>query len=306
MPLVNSFSTLLYGKNFLKNYENIFGNVMYSKQYENGLSLSANALFEDRIPLDNTTSFTFFKKEPSKLTPNYPFEKISSQFSRHQAFLLNVDISFKPGQKYIQFPDKKISVGSNYPTFSIGYTKGISGLFGSDVHFDKWKFTITDDANFRIAGSMKYKVGMGGFINTKSVFIQDYQHLNGNRTILASDYLNSFQLANYYANSTYANFYALAHLEHHFNGLLTNKIPLFRRLNWNLVMGTNTFYINQNSNHVEVFAGIENFFKIFRVDFVAAYINGKRPVTGIRIGFGGLLGNNIKSSGKGGGISLSL
>jgi hypothetical protein len=306
MPLVNSFSTLLYGENYLKNYENVFGNVSFSKRFENGLRLSVNALYEDRIPLENTSSFTFFKKDSSSLTPNYPFEKITSQFSRHKAFLLSLDLSFKPGQKYIQFPDSKMAVGSNYPTFSVNYTKGINGLLGSDVNFDKWKFTITDDVNFRIAGSLKYKIGIGGFINTRSVFIQDYQHFNGNLTIVASDYVNSFQMASYYANSTFANFYAMAHLEHHLNGLFTNKIPLFKRLNWNLVVGTNTFYINQNSNHVEVFAGLENIFKIFRVDFVAAYINGNIPVTGIRIGFGGLLGSNMQSSGRGSGISLSF
>jgi hypothetical protein len=68
-------------------------------------------------------------------------------------------------------------------------------------------------------------------------YIQDYQHFNGNQTLAASEYLNSFQLAPYYANSTTAAFYATGHLEHHFNGFLTNKIPVFRRLNWNLVGG---------------------------------------------------------------------
>jgi hypothetical protein len=78
--------------------------------------------------------------------------------------------------------------------------------------------------------------------------------------------------------------------------LLTNKIPLFKRLNWNLVGGGNAFYVNSKNNYVEVFAGLENVLKLFRVDFVAAYSNGKSVSTGIRIGTGGILGSSVSVS----------
>ncbi|MGF2414592.1 MAG: DUF5686 family protein, partial [Ferruginibacter sp.] len=142
-------------------------------------------------------------------------------------------------------------------------------------------------------------------LNSKKVFIQDFQHFNGNRSGAASEYVNSFQLAPYYANSTAENFYSLAHVEHHFNGLLTNKIPLFKKLNWNLVAGSNAFYINKNSNYAEAFVGLENIFKILRVDFVAAYANGKQSTTGIRLGFGGIIGGSVRRTGNGG-MSISL
>jgi hypothetical protein len=145
---------------------------------------------------------------------------------------------------------------------------------------------------------LKYTVGIGGFLNNKKVFIQDYQHFNGNRVIRASEYVNSFQLARYYDNSTISSFYSYGHLEHHFNGLLTNKIPLFKRLNWNLVGGGNAFYVNSKNNYFEVFAGLENILKIFRVDFVAAYSNGKTTTTGIRIGTGGILGGSLSRGGS--------
>jgi len=155
-------------------------------------------------------------------------------------------------------------------------------------------------------GLLKYKLGIGGFLNTKKVFIQDYQHFNGNRSTNASEYVNSFQLTPYYANSTMSSFFSFAHLEHHFNGLLTNKIPLFRQLNWNLVAGTNAFYVNSKSNYVELFAGIENVFKIFRVDFVAAYANGRSATTGIRIGTGGVIGGNVKVNSRNNNVTLSF
>ncbi len=305
-PLINSINTLLYGDNFMKIYENVFGSLGYSKRFESGLRVSIHALYEDRKPLSNTTKFTFFKRDSVNIRPNYPFENIRpAAFARHQAVLLSIDLSIKPGQKFIQFPNRKMSIGSKIPNFAFNYTRGFKGIFGSDVNFDKWRFTIFDDKNFKLAGTLKYKVGVGGFLNRKSVFIQDFQHFNGNRSLAASEYLNSFQLASYYGKSTTATFYSIVHLEHHFNGLLTNKIPLFNRLNWNLVGGGNAFFINQDNHYTEIFIGLENILKIFRVDFVAAYQNGTRGITGIRIGTGGLIGASIKSSSTTGGTGGS-
>ncbi|CAN5735537.1 DUF5686 and carboxypeptidase regulatory-like domain-containing protein [soil metagenome] len=306
-PLINSISILLYGDNYIKTYENYFGSIQFSKRFESGLRFNAGVLFEDRHPLDNTTYFTFFKKDSANITPNYPAERVpAAAIFPHQAFIASFSVSYKPGQKYIQLPNSKIPLGSKYPTFTFSYTKGIRNVFGSDVDFDKWKFTINDDKNFKLAGLLKYKIGVGGFLNTNKVTIQDYQHFNGNQAAAASEYVNSFQLAKYYANSTIAPFYALAHVEHHFNGLLTNKIPLFKRLGWYLAGGGNAFYVNEKSNYVEVFAGLENILKIFRVDVVVAYENGKRGRTGIRIGTGGILGNSIQTNKKKGGAGISL
>ncbi len=306
IPLVNSISVLLYGKNHIKTYENYFGSIDYSRRFENGMRLNVNLLYEDRIPLENTTKYTFFKKDSINISPNYPYQRVTrSEIFPHQALILSINMSFKPGQKYIQLPYSKISLGSKYPTFTVGYTKGINELLGSDVDFDKWKLTVSDDKNFKLAGMLKYKIGVGGFLNTNKINIQDYQHFNGNQSAAASEYVNSFQLANYYSNSTIESFYSIAHLEHHFNGLLTNKVPFFKKLNWNLIAGANTFYVNRFNNYVEFFAGLENILKIFRVDVVAAFENRKRGHTGIRIGTGGLIGGNV-SGNRRSGRSISL
>jgi hypothetical protein len=305
-PLSNTISTLWGGKNYMKIYENWFGAVGFSKTYESGLRIGINALYEDRIPLNNTTNYTFVKKDTINFTPNYPYEKIGTQFTPHQAFQVSVDISIKPGQRYIQFPKYKLAIGSKYPTFSFNYTKGIKGIFGSDADFDKWRFTISDDKNFKLAGQLKYKLGIGGFINTNKVYIQDYQHFNGNRFIAASEYVNSFQLAKYYAYSNTSSFFALGHIEHHFNGLLTNKIPLFKRLNWTLVGAANAFYVNKTNNYFEVSGGIENIFKVLRVDVVTGFEYGRKGFTAIRIGAGGIIGGSIKSNRGDRSVSISL
>lgn len=308
--LSNTVNTLIWGDNYMKTYENYYGAFSFSKRFESGLRFSVNLLYEDRIPLNNTTDFIIFTSKKENLTPNYPYERIPAQFTRHQAFIIGADISFKPGQRYIQFPNRKTSLGSKYPTFSLSYRKGIEGLLGSDVNFDKWLFDVSDTKNLKIAGTLKFKVGMGGFLNSRKVFIQDYHHFNGNRTMAASEYLNSFQLAPYYLNSTAAPFFAFGHIEHHFNGMITNKIPLFKRLNWNLVVGSNAFYVNSGSNYAEIFGGIENILKIFRVDLVAGYANGNKTLASVRIGASGILGNTFKDNAPrrraGGGLMIGF
>jgi len=295
-PLLNTIGVLVWAQNRMKTYENYFGSITYFRKYDNGLNFTINALYEDRIPINNTTDFTFFKKDTNYFTPNYPFEVMTQQFSKHQALVLTGSISFKPGQRYIEFPSHKMAVGSNYPTFTLSYAKGLNNFLGSDVDFDKWKFSVTDDMNLKLGGLFKYNIGAGGFLNRKKVYIQDYQHFIGNQSVAATDYVNSFQLAKLYGNSNTASLYGYGHIEHHFNGLFTNKIPLFKRLNWNLVAGSNILYINENSNHLEFFGGIENILKVFRVDVVGGFNSGNPIRGGIRVGAGGILGGSIKTN----------
>lgn len=296
MPLANSISTLFYGNNFLKIYKNIFGEVSFSKRFESGFYFAIAALFEDRVPLDNTTDFVIDAKDSSRLTPNFPHKIIPSQFTRHQAMIATVELSVKPGQRYIQFPHTKVAIGSKYPTFALNLSHGLKNVFGSDVDFSKWKFTVSDDVNLKLAGSMKYKFCIAGFLNNKEVFVQDYQFFNGNESIAAKEYMNTFQLLPNYATFTTSHLYGILNFEHHLNGLLSNKIPLFKRLNWNFLHGVNVFYIDKNNNYAEVFAGVENIFKILRFDVVAGSRNGQKMEMGYRLGFGGSIGGSINSS----------
>lgn len=289
-PFINSIYSLLYKQNYLKIYENWFGSIRYNNRFENGITLLADAHFEDRMPLENTTDYALYKKERIIL-PNHPYELAGIPFLRNQALVTSVTLSYQPGQHYIQFPTYKVPVGSKYPTFEMTYSKGIPKIWGSDADFDKWRFSVYDGMNFKLGGEFRYKVSIGGFINATHVDIPDFQHFNGNQTFYNFKYLNSFQLAPYYRYSNTEPFFALGHVEHHFNGLLTNKIPLFNRLKWNLVIGSNTFYVNSNNYYAEAFAGIENILKIFRVDFISAYQAQPGHNFGIRIGAGGLFGD---------------
>ncbi|HEX6332746.1 MAG TPA: DUF5686 family protein, partial [Flavisolibacter sp.] len=294
-PLLNSLYTLFDNRNYLKVYENWFGGAGFQLGFDNGVRIRFDAVAEDRLPVHNTTAYSFTKQADSLMLPNHPYELAHIPFERHQAFVITTGFQFQPGQRYIQYPYHKQSVGSDYPTFAVQYSKGVRGVFGSDIDFDKWKLSVFDDVNLRMLGNFKYRFSMGGFLNNVRVAIPDMQHFNGNQTIYTAKYVNSFQLAPYYRYSNTESWYGVVHAEHHFNGLLTNKIPLFNRLKWYLVAGSNAFYVNNDNYYVEAFAGLENIFKLLRVDIVSGFQAAPGNHVAVRVGFGGLLGNSIRN-----------
>ena len=291
--LGNTIGTLLYGRNNMKVYENYFAKAGYQKEWESSASLLIEAGYEDRLPLNNTTDFILNKKWLHRFTPNYPAEILSDQFDRHQSVAVHMRFRFKPGQRYIQFPKYKMAIGSKYPWFTLDYTKGLHGLFGSDVDYDKWRIEIENEFNMKLAGSIRYRLSAGGFLNSRHVFAQDYHHFYANISHVAKEYVQSFQDISYYALSNTSPFFTALHLEHHSNGLITNKIPLFRKLNWTLVEGLNAIQIQDGKRHAEIFVGLENIFKIFRIDAVMSLENNFAPNYTYRVGFNGLLGDII-------------
>jgi len=289
-PRANTVSTLEFSRNYLKIYEAWFGRVGYSVGVGSGFTLYGNFQFQDRMPLENLadpTKWRNYKDRP--FTPNFPTELTAVNMVRNQASILNIGASWRPGTKYIEMPDRKIALRSKYPTLNASMTQGIKGLFGSDVDYTKWNFSLSDNLNLKLGGRFSYRAAIGGFISKKSVFIPDYQHFTGNRTGIASPYLSSFQLAPYYKLSNTAPFYSTLFAEYHLNGLLTNKIPLLRKWNWFFVVGGNAFYVSPLNNYYEAMFSIENILKVIRVDFVQGFLPSGGRTSGIRVALPGFL-----------------
>lgn len=291
-PLINELYTLFGGQNYMKLYEARLGRFNIARNWGNGFKASLGLAYEQRMPLENTSTYTFSDKHEVNLTPNQP-DNLPA-FEEHKAAIINASVSYQPGWKYTQYPKYKSPHCSDAPIFTARYTKGIPNIFDSKSDFDKWSVEIEHQLRLRLLGRLEYRVMAGGFLNDNYVGIPDMKHLFGNQTFLANPYLNSFQLAPYYKYSNTADFYVQAHAEWHLGGLLTNKIPVFRRLDWYLVGGSNALYIDKDNYYAEVFVGLENIgvkmVRFGRVDLIAGYESGKgKPSVGVRVGFGELL-----------------
>lgn len=287
-PLYNTISTLFYGQNYMKIYERWQAGIFFSRNYGNGFRWNIKGEYQQRLPLNNTETFTWSKDKGRQLTDNIPEEFTTSVWEKHNAVLLKISASYQPGVTYTQYPERKVPQGSDWPTFSVSYEKGIPDILNSKTDFDKWRAGIEDDIRLKLLGNLSYNIAAGGFLNTNYVSIPDLKHLAGNQLTLAMPYLQSFQLAPYYLYSNKAELYGELHVEYNMRGLLTNKIPLLRQLRWYLLMGNNTFYVNQSNYYTEAFIGIDNigwkFWRFLRVDLVRSWDSANRMHTGFRIG----------------------
>jgi hypothetical protein len=283
-PLVNTAYTLLDGNNFMKLYQKSWVYISHGSELVNGVYFSAGFEYAERSALVNTTDYTWIKSSKRRFTSNDPLDPDNEApaFARNQSFKINFSFRFRIQQKYISVPDKTI-IGSKYPDISISYVKGINGFLGSDVNYDILKIGIDGKQKLGLFGTLSYRGVYGAFINNKKMEFMDYQHFNGNRTIFANFRLNSYQLLDYYQYSTNKNYLELG-AEHHFNGFIFNKLPLIRKTKWKAVGGVRYFTTEFKTNYFEVNAGIENIFKLIRIDFVAAYESGRNVRTGIVIG----------------------
>ncbi|NCI47102.1 DUF5686 and carboxypeptidase regulatory-like domain-containing protein [Sediminibacterium soli] len=281
----NTPYTLLRQQNYLKIYEAEHLHIGYSAGIGNGVNASFGFQYQNRHPLDNLPDIASWNKYPTRqITPNYPTEILAAQMQPNVSSVFTAGITWRPGSDYIEMPDRKINIGSRYPVITASISQGIRGLFGSDADFTRWRISISDDIDMKLAGKFNYSLGFGGFLSASKVFLPDYQHYLGNQLAAARNNLTTFQLAPYYRYSNTARFNMAAHGEYHLNGLLSNKIPGFRKLNCFFVVGAHALHIDKGLQYAETSFGIENIFKILRVDFVQGFEStGGRP-SGFRVG----------------------
>jgi len=286
--IMNTVSTLLTGFNYMKLYQAGYFQAGYFKGLGHGLDMDAGINYQNRKALYNTdTTVTWGNKSNlNNITPNYPIEAGAGPMLDHRSLVATIRFRYRPGARYVELPDGEINTFSRSPVFAIQYAKGIGGLFANASTFDKWKMSVTGDLNFKIGGAFKYKIQLGGFFNASQVQLPDYNHFIGNLTRKATPYVESFQVAPFYAFTNKEHLFGELHAEYGLNGMLTNKIPIVKKLNLRIVTGTNLIVL-KSKHYQEFFVGIDNILKLVRIDYTRGYGQSTGSRQGIRIGLRG-------------------
>lgn len=283
--LANTSNTLFFGNNHMKIYEARYLNMTHGRSLSPGLTFTGAIRFQDRLPLENTDTTTFWGRRSvnKRFTPNRATDWSPYNIERHQALMINLSLRYRPGVRYIEFPDKTEEVSSRYPLITLDYTRGIRGVLGSDVDYDRWKLSVSDEVNAGRAGRFGYRLSVGGFGFSRKTELPDLQHFNGNQLLTAQTYLNTFQLAPYYALSQNRGTYAVMHLQHELLGAVTNRIPLIQRLDLRLLGGSNILYRSPSDHYLEAFVGLDNILNAMRLDWVRSWYADRPGTSGIRI-----------------------
>lgn len=282
---VNTLYTLLAERNYMKLYREQYLNVLHRIEVVNGLMCWVATRYSRRIPLENASVSPWIEKQNVHFTSNVPVNIYlkGEPFPIHDAFLLKIDLRYRPGQRYVTRPDMKIALRSRWPELSISYKKAIPGIFKSQLNYDWIQMKVEDILRLRLLGNTKYLLRGGWFPNIRRIEFPDFKHFNGNQTLIGTHYDEGFQLLDYYTPSTH-NWYVEIHTEHHFEGFFFNKVPGVRKLRLQEVLGIHFLYNNHFQDWLEVSAGIENIFRIFRVDVVAGLGQMHSLRYGVRVG----------------------
>lgn len=290
-PFINTVSSLFFKDNYMKLYNEEFIRLAYGQEVVNGLYMSGSLEYSNRKALFNTTDYVLLKKDKDYLSNNplIPNDDSVAAFDKHHIYKANIGMRIHFGQEYISRPDAKWNYpNGDYPSLYINYQKGFSAS-ESALNYDLLMARITHDKTFGNKGTLGANIKAGKFFNAEDISFIDYKHFNGNQTHVGTSswYLNQFHLLPYYSHSTNDSYLEM-HFEHHLNGYLTNRIPLFNKLQWNLIVGYHNIAIPDIKPYNEFSIGLDNIgfgkFRLLRFDYVRAYHGSSFATDGIMIG----------------------
>jgi hypothetical protein len=279
--IINTSFSLFSEQNFMKIYENSYVQASYSNEFFNGFRLNPSLSYQRRQALFNTTDQAWYPQDDREYTSNNPINDDTfgiAPFATHNIVKFGLDARINFAQDYLSYPDRKQNITSGkYPTLRVGYKKGFSSTV-DDYNFDQVKIRVSQGLNIADKGRFDYNIKAGKFFNGDDISFVDYQHFNGNQTQIGSgSYLNVFNNLPYYAASTNDSYLEM-HAEHDFNGFLLGKVPLLKKLNFNLVIGAHGLATPENKPYQEYTIGLDNIgwgkFRFLRIDYLRSYQSG--------------------------------
>ena len=226
-------------------------------EYElfNGFYAYANSQFTKRRSIEG---YDFLDGIDQSLPNNDPLA-----FNPYDAYILNFGASYTPNQRYMREPNRKVVLGSAYPTFSIHYERGLPHIWNSAVDHAYLQLEVTQNFKIGTIGTSSYRASIGKFLSSRAIYEPDYKFQRRSDPLWFSNPLYSFQGFDTTLRTT--DYVMQAHYIHHDNGAILNKIPYFKKTRVGLVAGGGAMYIKEyNWQHYEVLAGLERNFKMSR------------------------------------------
>lgn len=280
------FSTFMRWGNLIGAYTHHFNKFYLKKQVTRHLSQKITLQNRYINPLFDFAYFTKNNEQRSSINTSEII--LETHYGKNEVFVQNG-------------PIRKSFGGQKGPAVDIKYTLGVNGVLGSGFNYHKLDLMLSQKIGLGSLGRTRY------WFNTGKVFSTlPYPLLNvhlGNESLFYAN--TAFSLMNYFefVSDQYISF---VH-EHHFDGFIFNKIPLLRKLKWRTVTNLNILYGNvskenvalipnnvtkfttfDNQPYVEVGYGIENIFRVFRIQAFhrLTYLDNPRAKAfGIRIAF---------------------
>jgi hypothetical protein len=200
-------------------------------------------------------------------------------------------------EKYIMDGNDRITLGTKRaPVLTIRYTKGLKSL-GGDFNYDRLTLRAQQSLRLGPLGRMTYLLSAGFTPSTLPAPLL-FPHIGNPTPLLTNNTFNRMQFYEFVSDK-----FVAIHIQHKFEGLLFNRLPGIRKLNWRLVANIDALWGSQSKEnqdvesfkplpggmkpihfgtldgakpYLEVGYGIDNIFKLIRIQAIhrLTYLNG--------------------------------
>ncbi|MDH5367982.1 MAG: DUF5686 and carboxypeptidase regulatory-like domain-containing protein [Cyclobacteriaceae bacterium] len=285
IPLLNTFTTLMLESNYMKIYEKDFAELNISRKLGDKITFNIGMSWEDRIPLFNNTNHTWIPWNDRVYTQNESTHvtETSTAFSRHRATVINAKFHFEPWLKYRIYNGRKRAVRNSSPLITTSVTSTINA-FESEVKFMHFQTTINHRFDVGVRGVLSYNIGVGGFLQKDSLSFIDYLHFQGNLSpFTKADPVKEYRIMDYYRYSSNDNYLSIL-LNHQFGKLVVTQIPWVYKQGIRENVFVNYLGTESINDYVEIGYSWNYIYRVFKIEGVASFENGKYKDWGIRIG----------------------
>ena len=275
-------------ENFIETTQGSIGN---SYELFNGFYADINFEFSERRSITGYKFLNFLDNDIPNSDP--------TEFFTYQAAITELSINYTPKQKFMREPNRKVLLGSRYPTFYATYERGIPRVFGSDVNHEYLRVGIMQTFKIGTIGTSSYNIMSGKFLSAKDLYDADFKFQRRSDPIWFSNPLYSFQGQD--SSLPSKDIFLEGHFVHHDNGAILNKIPFMKKTGIGLVVGCGALYVKEfNWQHYELLAGLERNFKLskrrLRIGIYGILSDGNQinPRVNYKISFALLDDRNMK------------
>jgi hypothetical protein len=288
--LRNTLYSLFARRNYTKYYDYSYAKLGFGKEVWNGVTLRAMMGYERRAQLFNNTDISYFYKDSREFTPNLSIGLIDDlpieSFDTHELFSAELYADIRFNQEYFVYPDRKFDAGNESPTLRFKY-RFLSGI-KNDISLHAISGSLSNEVSLGARGTFTYFVEGGSILQKQDLTFLDYFHFRGNQFTLSdpATYRSSFLSLPLYSHSTDGNF-VQAHIQHHFDGYILDKIPGINKLGFGLVAGVKYLNAENREPYYEIHLGIDkigwHILRLLRFDVVRSSLGGNAE-WGYRIG----------------------
>ncbi len=293
-PFINSVYTLFLEKNFMRLYEKDFVKFSWAKRFKYKYYASASLEYVSRSELFNNTNYRLKDVDNRNFKPNRPFneEAFAGGFQNSGALISVLSVRGRPWLKYRRYNGRLIPIDNTSPELRLTYRKGFNDAFDSQVNFDHLELGLKADVKLGVRAKIDLDIEAGKFFGERQMLFTDFKHFRGNRLgFTPLKVTGGYRLLDYYRYSTGDEYFsALTHIR--FRKLLFTRLPVLRVSGIKENLFVNYLRTPTSDNYIELGYTIDNIFRIFRLEFVQSFQDGKAREFGVRIGVASIFGND--------------